>query len=413
MSAPAIAQNPTPPPTPASATSPPSTPATPTSKALAQAKKDNRRIEIESMRSEGATFYANPDGKTVRMEMHTQPIRVKHADGKGFTPIDTTLIEADGAIKPKAAHGDLVLSAGQDKTLLKSRAADATAQIGTPSVLPEPRLKGSTATYPDAYGKGRDLVVTANATGFRQRIVIAERPTGPVSFQVPVDLPEGLSFKTNAAGRPIIVGKDGKTLTEVRPTLLQDATAADAGAPIDAGKVGKAAVTLSEDGTSLVFTPDAAFLADPAVTYPVTMAAAADDWWETDTSEWHLGGQDTFVNDADYPDSWDNFTLDRILVGKSNDGAVRWRGYLQFPDVPAEFAGATVENADLILWNYYSNACGERVGSGITARRITSDWEEATLHWNSQPSVTDTGADTEYGAYSDYAALARWPTPGT
>ncbi|MBB5778846.1 hypothetical protein [Nonomuraea jabiensis] len=187
MSAPAIAQGPTPPPT----TSPPSAPATPTDKALAQAKKDNRRVEIESMRSESATFYANPDGKTVRMELSTQPIRVKNADGKGFTPIDTTLVEADGAIKPKAAHGGLVLSAGRDKTLLKGSAGDATAKITMPSALPEPRLKGNTATYSDAYGEGRDLVVTAGATGFRQQITIAERPTGPISSRFRWTCPKG------------------------------------------------------------------------------------------------------------------------------------------------------------------------------------------------------------------------------
>ncbi|MGN9785418.1 DNRLRE domain-containing protein [Nonomuraea sp. ZG12] len=398
MSAPAIAQDPTPSPT--ATTPPPSTPTTPTDKALAQAKKDNRRVEIEPLRSESATYYANPDGKTVRMEMHTQPIRVKDADGKGFAPIDTTLVEADGSIKPKVAKGDLVLSAGRNKTLLKSRTADATAKIATPSALPEPKLNGNTATYPDAYGKGRDLVVTANPTGFRQQITIAERPTGPVSFRVPVDLPSGLSFKKNAADQPLIVSKDGKTLTEVRPTLLQDATASDAGAPIDAGKIGKAAVTLGEDGKTLVFTPDTAFLADPAVTYPVTMTAAADDWWETDTSE--SNGMDTFINDVDYQDSWAGFTLDRILAGKSyaSNVAKRWRSYLKFPDVPDEFAGSTVENADLILWNHLSNDCGPQVGSGITARQITSFWDETSLHWDDQPSVTNVGADTEYGAYS-------------
>ncbi|MEV0148133.1 MULTISPECIES: DNRLRE domain-containing protein [unclassified Nonomuraea] len=403
MSAPAIAQAPTPPPTPKSTTSPPSAPTTPTSKALAKAKKDNRRVEIESLRSESATFYANPDGKTIRMELSSQPIRVKNADGKGFTPIDTTLVEADGTIKPKAAKGGLVLSAGRDKTLLKSQVADATAKISTPSALPEPRLKGNTATYPGAYGKGRDLVVTANATGFRQQITIAERPAGPVSFQVAVDLPERLSFKMNAAGRPIIVGKDGKTLTEVRPTLVQDAKAADTNAPIDAGKVGRAAVTLAQDGKALVFTPDAAFLADPATTYPVTMTAAASDWYEGHTGDWSHGGMDTWINDVDYQDSWDTFTQDQIVVGKSYASSVakRWRGYLQFPDIPAEFAGSKVDNADLHLWNYQSNDCGMSVGSGITARRITSDWDETTLKWNSQPSVTSVGADTELGAYSE------------
>ncbi|MGW5686029.1 LamG-like jellyroll fold domain-containing protein [Nonomuraea sp. NPDC003754] len=405
MSAPAIAQSPTPPPT----TSPPSTPATPTEKALAQAKKENRRVEVESMGSESTTFYANPDGKTIRMESSAQPIRKRNADGKGFTPIDTTLVKADGAIKPKATLGDLILSAGRDKTLLKSQATgaeaaadDATAKISTPLALPEPQLKGNTATYPGAYGKGRDLRVTATATGFRQQVVITERPSGPVTFKMPVALPAGLSFGKNAQGRPVIVGKDGKTLTELRPTLLQDATAADAYAPIDEGKVGKAAISLDDDGKSLVFAPDAAFLANPAVTYPVTMAAVAADWWETHTGAGGLPkqGWDTFVNNADYPDSWDNFTLDRILVGKSNSGTVRWRSYIKFPDMPAEFRGLKVQNADLILWNHLSNDCGTYIGSGITTRQVTSPWDEATMTWNSQPSVTSTGQITEGAAYS-------------
>ncbi|MGI5284316.1 DNRLRE domain-containing protein [Nonomuraea polychroma] len=377
-------------------------------KAIETAKKEavktGKRVEIPERNTEALTLYANPDGKTLRMELHSQPVRVKNADGKGFTPIDTTLAEQAGVIKPKAINGGLTLSAGRDKTLLKSQttAGADTAEITTPATLPKPTLKGNTAHYKAAYGKGRDLRVTATATGFRQHVIITERPTGPVTFKVPVALPAGLSFSKNAQGRPIIVGKDGKTLTEVRPTLLQDATAADAYAPIDAGKVGKAAVSLDGDGKTLVFTPDAAFLADPAVTYPVTMAAVAADWWETHTGAGGLPkqGWDTFVNDADYPDSWDNFHLDRILVGKSNSGTVRWRSYIKFLDMPAEFRGMRVQNADLILWNHLSNDCGDYVGSGITTRRITSSWDEATLHWNSQPSVTSTGQITEYAAYS-------------
>ncbi|MEV4898703.1 Ig-like domain-containing protein, partial [Nonomuraea sp. NPDC055795] len=59
-----------------------------------------------------------------------------------------------------------------------------------------------------------------------------------------------------------------------------------------------------------------------------------------------------------------------------------------------------IQNADLVLWNYLSNDCGLYVGSGITARRVTSDWDQLTLQWGDQPSVTNVGADTEYGAYS-------------
>ncbi|GLX97413.1 Ig-like domain-containing protein [Herbidospora sp. NBRC 101105] len=408
MSAPAIAQDLTSTPiptqvrTPTPATSQPSVPTTPIGKALAQSKKENRRVEIESLRSESTTIYANPDGKTVRVELSTEPVRVKKADGEGFAPIDTTLVEQDGVIKPKAIQGDLTLSAGADTVVLKSKTAQDITEIEAPDGrLPKPTLKGNTATYRSVYGKGRDLVVIANATGFRQQITIAERPVGPVSFRVPFDLPKGMSFGKNAAGRPIVVGKDGKTLTEVRPTLLQDATAADASAPLDAGKIGRAAVTLAEDGKTLVFTPDAAFLADAATTYPVTMTAAASDWYESHTG---VGaGMDVYINDVDLREGWDTFSDPEVVVGKSYASSVakRWRGYLKFPNIPAEFAGSTVENADLHLWNHLSNTCGTSVGSGITARQVTSTWDDMLLSWNSQPSVIGTGADTEYGAYSE------------
>ncbi|MET9340309.1 DNRLRE domain-containing protein [Nonomuraea sp. NPDC003804] len=406
MSAPAIAQGPTPPPTTApTPTTPPSAPATPTGKALAQAKKDNRRIEIESLRSESATYYANPDGKTLRMELYLEPVRVKNANGDGFTPIDTTLVEADGVIRPKAAKGSLLLSAGGNTEAIKSKSGDIAARIDAPRTLPKPTLNGSTATYASVYGKGIDLVVTATATGFRQQIVIRERPAGPVTFHVPVDLPKGISFGKNAKGQPALKSDNGKHSLDIRPAALLDAAAADANADLGAIRIGRAQVSL--DGSALVYSPDAAFLADPATTYPVTMAAVDDDWYECT-----LGGDpcpagdpmDTYINDVDLTDSWDMHYRDQMWVGKSYASSIakRWRAYIQFP-LPGSsdpFWGSRIQNADLELWNYLSNDCGLFVGSGITARRVTSDWDHLTLQWGGQPSVTSAGADTEYGAYS-------------
>ncbi|MEV4891784.1 hypothetical protein AB0K48_20620, partial [Nonomuraea sp. NPDC055795] len=354
-----------------------STPATPTSKALAQAKKDNRRIEIESLRSESATYYANPDGKTLRLEQHLEPIRVKNASGSGFTPIDTTLVEADGVIKPKAAKGSLTLSAGGNTSAIKSKSGDIAAQIDAPQKLPKPTLKGNTATYSSTYGKGIDLVVTATATGFRQQIVIRERPAGPVTFRIPVELPKGISFGKNTQGQPTLKSADGKKSLDIRTAALLDAAAADANADLGAVRVGRAQVSL--DGSALVYTPDPAFLAAPATTYPVTMAAVDDDWYECE-----LGGDpcpagdpmDTYINDVDLTDSWDMHYRDQMWVGKSyaSNIAKRWRAYIQFPLPPASdpFWGSRIQNADLVLWNYLSNDCGLYVGSGITARRVTS-----------------------------------------
>ncbi|MEU7457539.1 DNRLRE domain-containing protein [Streptosporangium roseum] len=364
-----------------------------------KARTTGKRVEIPSQQTESTTVFANPDGKTLRMELHAQPIRVKKAKGDGFTPIDTTLIEDNGVIKPKAIKGDLTLSAGENTALLKSKTERGTTEIAAPGKLAKPKLTGNTATYASAYGEGVDLVITATATGFRQKIVIRERPSGPVTFRLPVDLPKGMSYGTNAAGQPTLLAEDGKkTVAEVRPALVLDAVAADGNGPIDAGKVGKAPVSAEQDGSALVFTPDSAFLANPAVTYPVTVMAADSDWWEPAL------GNDTFVNsDPDgYPNGYYNSSLDRILVGKSNDGGVRWRGYIRFDEIPADspLRGGKVDNADLTLWNYLSNDCGLYVGSGITARRITERWDVSTLTWSNQPLATSAGADTEYGAYS-------------
>ncbi|SEH02346.1 Deoxyribonuclease NucA/NucB [Nonomuraea solani] len=407
MSAPAIAQGPTPPSTttaPSSKT-PPSAPVTPTSNALAQAKKDNRRVEIESLRSETATYYANPDGKTLRLEQYLEPIRVKNAKGNGFTPIDTTLIEAGRVIKPKAAAGGLTLSAGGNTEAIRSRSGDLAAQIDAPRTLPKPTLDSSTATYTSAYGKGIDLVVTATPTGFRQQIIIRQRPAEPVTFHVPVDLPKGLSFGKNAKGQPTLKSADGKHSLDIRPAALLDAAAADADADLGAVRLGRAQVSLN--GSALVYSPDPAFLADPATTYPVTMAAVDDDWYECT-----LGGDpcpagdpmDTYINDVDLTDSWNMHYRDQMWVGKSYSSSIakRWRAYIQFPLPQASdpFWGSTIQDANLELWNFKSNDCGEFVGSGITARQVTSDWDHLTLQWSDQPSVTNLGADTEGGAYS-------------
>jgi len=370
-----------------------------------KARETGKRVEIPERNTETSTLFANPDGKTLRTELYIEPVRVKKPEGKGFTPIDTTLVKQDGVIKPKAIKGDLTLSAGADTTVLKSKNAQGSVEITTPGgKLPKPELAGNTATYRSAYGKNTDLVVTTTPTGFRQKIVIRERPSGPVTFRVPVDLPKGRSFGKNTAGQPTVLDQGGKKILDIRPVPLLDAIAADANAPIDAGKVGKATVTLEEDGSTLVYTPDAAFLADLAVTYPVTLSAADSDWWECTIGELPCtslpGGEDTFVNNDVYYDSWNNFNLDRILVGKSNSGAVRWRSYIRFPDISEELMGAKVQNADLVLWNHLSNDCGEFVGSGIVARRVTSPWDEMTMQWNSQPSVTSLGQNVEYGAYS-------------
>ncbi|MEV0589694.1 DNRLRE domain-containing protein [Nonomuraea sp. NPDC050310] len=365
-----------------------------------QAAKSGKRVEIPDRHTETSTLYANPDGRTLRVEFSQRPVRVKRADGKGFVPIDTTLVDRGGVIQPKAIKGELRLSRGRDKTLLESKGVAGAAEVASSAVLPAPVLEGSTATYPNAYGKGIDLVVTATPTGFKQRLILRERPAGPLTFRIPVDLPEGITFGRATDGKLVINGKDGKQVRDISRAPLFDAVAANPNGDIEQARVGAAAVGL-EGGDTLVYTPDAAFLADTTVNYPVALETASPDWWEPQVA------QDTFINDNysdpdQWYDSWNGFHLDRMLAGKSNNGSVRWRSYLRFAnlDPGSPWWGAKIENADLRLSNYKSNTCGGSVGSGMTVRKVTSPWEEATMTWSTQPSVTTAGQYTEYGAYS-------------
>ncbi|MDN3056119.1 hypothetical protein PH213_16505 [Streptomyces sp. SRF1] len=67
---------------------------------------------------------------------------------------------------------DLAFSGGGDaKHLLRLGMAVKTIRLSWPGKPPEPRLDGSTATYPDVLD-GVDLQLTATAEGYRQVLVV-------------------------------------------------------------------------------------------------------------------------------------------------------------------------------------------------------------------------------------------------
>ena len=135
--------------------------------------------------------------------------------------------------------------------------------------LPTPKLSGNKAVYESAYGRGIDLVVTVPPTGFRREIVIRERPGRQLTLPISADLPVGMSYGKTSSGTAAVLADD-KPVTELATVRMLDATAAEAPG---SGRVGaaKTAVERKKDGPALVLSPDAGFLADPQVTYPVTL----------------------------------------------------------------------------------------------------------------------------------------------
>ncbi|MGA4989227.1 LamG-like jellyroll fold domain-containing protein [Nonomuraea bangladeshensis] len=158
----------------------------------------------------------------------------------------------------------------------------------------------------------------------------------------------------------------------------------------DTGKIGQAAIRV--DGDAAVLTADAGFLADPAVTYPVTVETASEEWVGTG-----IDG-DTHVSQV-RPDGELNSTLTWMHAGRSHSGAQTHRAYFRFNIRGTPLEGGTVSNADFRLFNYNSHDCSDTGNPGIELRQITDDWSIQSLTWSNQPSTEINGHVGNKGAY--------------
>ncbi|MGW4642206.1 DNRLRE domain-containing protein [Sphaerisporangium sp. NPDC004334] len=343
--------------------------------ALEAAERQGSPVEIWSLRTEQSTTYANPDG-SLRTELFSGPVRVK--DKGVWGDIDTTLVESGGVLRPRRAKADMEISTGGDGPAAKlSRGKGRSFGVRWAKALPRPVVAGNVATYRDVV-PGGDLVVTALPTGMAHDLVLRERPSEPLEIRMPLAL-SGLEFGEDAAGRLRLTDSAGGDLVASAPRPQMWDAAAERSP--DAGRRAQVATAVEhgKGGPVLVLKPDAGFLADPAVRYPVTV-----DPWTTLALQ-----TDTFVS-TDYPTAQNASTW--LHAGKFGSGAKTARTYLKFGTT--RLAGAVINNADLRLWNYKSNACGTTVGSGIQVRRVTAAWTPSSLQLSAQPATTTTGAVT-------------------
>ncbi|WP_176728622.1 Ig-like domain-containing protein [Planobispora rosea] len=362
--------------------------------AHAKATKSGERVRVPSRETETMQVWANPDGKSLHAELSTTPVQLEVTGKdkkKSWQPIDTSIeVRSDGTLAPKLVKTPLTFGGKDDKTLVTAKDKDGTVSVGWDRKLPQPAVDGNKITYRDAVTKGADLVLTALPDGFIQDVVLRTRPKGPVKVSLPVSLPRGKAYGKAADGRPQLMSPEGKAETAPLAAQAVDAMAAEAPEQGKTGKVDTIVTTDASGRSSLVLTPDAGFLADATVTYPVTISMSGTWIGAGDSS-------DTFVSSRQYPNS---ATLSTWLrAGRSADGEL-WRTYLRYVINGTDLDYATIHNADLRLWNYHANACGSTVGVGIVARRLTSAYDHSTLTWANQPSSTGTDAVTNTGGYS-------------
>ncbi|MFJ2868399.1 DNRLRE domain-containing protein [Kitasatospora sp. NPDC087314] len=325
------------------------------------ARTTGKRVEAVSERSEISTTWVNPDG-TLTTELSAGPVRFLR--NGAWTDVDLTLkASADGSVAP-AAHPNAMKLAGaggkRARTLQESQAGAEPARtlvsLGSgddelalqwKGGLPRPELDGPRATYRDAIGDGAgDLVVEATRTGFEQFVTLKQRPAATgYSYTMPLQA-KGLKAVAQPDGSVLFTDrKNGRKRAVLPAPVAWDATTAPgSGEHPRQAKVGLQVVQRGDD-VDLVFTPDAAFLADPATVYPVTVDPATAGLGNSFDTRVQQG--ETVDWSADTEIYWGNSGT------KNADGSARpARSFINWNT--SAIADALVSSATLSLYNFHS-----------------------------------------------------------
>ncbi|MBB6557114.1 DNRLRE domain-containing protein [Nonomuraea rubra] len=348
------------------------------------ARLQSSRVLVTGETTESTLTYANPDGTTT-VETSGEPVRTQQA-GR-WVPIDTSVVEQDGVIRPKAVTAQMALefSAGGEGPFAKLTRSDGNFfALSWPSPLPKPRIEGNKVIYADVGGvRGADLVVTALATGFRHDVVLRERPSGPVKFKLPIQA-KGLTFGEDEHGDLTVSDAKGKLIASAPEPVMYGTSAASQARQAAGSSTASAAtgaidteVVTEGDRQVLVLRPDAGFLADPSTTFPVTVDPTIE---LTSTARRTILGPYSSTS-----------SLSGIRVGTfdnpTNNKREFTRALLKFDT--STLVGKTVTDAKLQLTS--SNSYGCVAGQNIKAQRITAAWTPSSTYWANQPATTNAG----------------------
>jgi RHS repeat-associated protein len=346
--------------------------------AVLMARLQDRKIEVLSERTADSTTYALPSGELQTAD-YAGPIRVKQ-DG-AWKDIDTSLSDTGSDLTPAATTADITVSDGGDTQLASVTKGDTSFGLGWQDKLPTPTVKDNTASYD--LGSGQTLTVSALAQGFSQNIILDKAPDAAVSYRIPLNL-DGLKLSQADSGHLLLKDSDGKLVAEAPAPMMWDSSKDPAsGESAHQAQIATKIETGDDGAQTLVLTPDAGFLANSDLTYPVTV----------DPTSTLAVTTDTWVQTPDYLDSQVSST--ELKSGTYDGGTTKARSYLKF-DV-SKFTGKHITDTNLALYSYYSSTCSTS-GAGTQVRRITGDWSSSAITWGAQPATTTTDDVTNTAA---------------
>ncbi|MEO3790851.1 LamG-like jellyroll fold domain-containing protein [Nonomuraea sp. B10E15] len=268
--------------------------------AAAQARRENRQVEVKSMTNETRQVFAQPDG-TSTMEVHVRPVRVRKDDR--WVPVDTTLrLRPDGAVEPVAAAVGLTFSGGGSAPLAHLSRGAKSLELGWSGGLPKPALQGDTATYAEVM-PGVDLQVTADVDGFSHLLVVKSRAAAAKLTELEFPLAaEGLTLTSDKAGNLKAVD-EGKGTIFIAPTpKMWDSKGMTSPQALKEGRspeAREATMGVELAGGRLRLKPDREMMTDPQTEFPVYLdpsyTAARGSW----TAVWSNHPKSNYLNSSD------------------------------------------------------------------------------------------------------------------
>ncbi|WP_217128156.1 LamG-like jellyroll fold domain-containing protein [Streptomyces sp. AC558_RSS880] len=377
--------------------------------ALAQAARLGRNVEVLSLRGESSDVYATPEG-TLEAREYLRPVRTR-VDGE-WKAVDTGLAPVaegpdQGMVAPVAASVGLAFSGGGDGPLVRLERAGRTLELSWPGDVPQPRLDGDTATYPDIL-PDVDLRLAARPEGFTQLLVVksAEAAANEELDELRLRLgAEGLTVRETANGglEAVDEGAGGAVFEAPRPVMWDSSTGEDtaSSSPEPASAVRPAALAAADDGPGaaadtepgasdsgrqapvgvdvpsggdeLVLTPDRELLTGDDTVYPVYIDP---QWYTPRATSWTMASRYW----ASSPQWKFNDASDAGL------GYCAWdyckphdlkRLFYQFPTT--KFAGRSILSAEFVVRETHAASCHAREVQIWRTKGINS-----STTWNTQ-----------------------------
>ena len=366
--------------------------------AVALAKQTHEQVEVLDKLSDVQAVYAQPNG-TMSAQLAAGPVRVPDPNSPtGYTPVDTTLSDNGSGLVPGATASPITFSDGSAGPL-------ATLQIGPgemftenwPAQLPNPKVNGDTATYPDVQ-PGVDLTLKALPEGYDQGWIINSRPTGPLTLDIPISL-QGLSAEQDADGDITLTDDHGDVVADLGTAQMHGAATDPVTGDPTVQSPAATRLVQEDGGTTLEVTPDPSFFNRPDLTYPVTIDPSAGP---------STANIDFFVNSSNPNTSYR--TTSNLETG-SGDGTAKNRTFIKWNSLNALTSPPTGTSAYMLgaSLDVYESAAATSCGTKtpFEVENVSSAISASTDTWNTKPTIggsiwgylkTDAGAGSSCAA---------------